>query len=76
MCVCYLATSGQLMTVGMVGYPNVGKSSTINTLLKKKVVPVSNTPGKTKHLQVSYETDYIPIYYMYIWLVFYLDDTG
>eukprot|EP01125_Pyxidicula_operculata_P004264 TRINITY_DN1631_c0_g1_i1.p1 TRINITY_DN1631_c0_g1~~TRINITY_DN1631_c0_g1_i1.p1 ORF type:complete len:650 (+),score=181.73 TRINITY_DN1631_c0_g1_i1:196-1950(+) len=37
--------------VGMVGYPNVGKSSTINALLGKKRVAVSKTPGKTKHFQ-------------------------
>eukprot|EP01006_Ploeotia_vitrea_P011684 TRINITY_DN31069_c0_g1_i1.p1 TRINITY_DN31069_c0_g1~~TRINITY_DN31069_c0_g1_i1.p1 ORF type:complete len:645 (-),score=108.23 TRINITY_DN31069_c0_g1_i1:67-2001(-) len=37
--------------IGMVGYPNVGKSSTINTLLGQKKVTVSATPGKTKHLQ-------------------------
>jgi large subunit GTPase 1 len=39
-------------TIGMVGYPNVGKSSTINTLLTYKKVSVSSTPGKTKHFQV------------------------
>lgn len=39
-------------TVGMIGYPNVGKSSTINALcVEKKVVPVSATPGRTRHLQ-------------------------
>ena len=37
--------------VGMVGYPNVGKSSTINALLNFKQVVVSATPGKTKHFQ-------------------------
>lgn len=44
--------------VGMVGYPNVGKSSVINTLLGvaksshgKLRVAVSSTPGKTKHFQ-------------------------
>ncbi|VDO35617.1 unnamed protein product [Brugia timori] len=37
--------------VGMVGYPNVGKSSTINKLLDRKKVSVSATPGKTRHLQ-------------------------
>ena len=39
--------------VGLVGYPNVGKSSTINSLLTYKKVSVSATPGKTKHFQVS-----------------------
>jgi len=35
-----------------IGYPNVGKSSTINAILKMKKVPVSATPGRTKHFQV------------------------
>lgn len=46
--------SGQQPTklvVGLVGYPNVGKSSTINSLLGEKKVSVSSTPGKTKHFQ-------------------------
>ena len=34
-----------------MGYPNVGKSSTINSLLGQKRVSVSSTPGKTKHFQ-------------------------
>ncbi|KAI5806530.1 hypothetical protein DFH27DRAFT_347670 [Peziza echinospora] len=38
-------------TIGLVGYPNVGKSSTINALIKSKKVSVSSTPGKTKHFQ-------------------------
>lgn len=43
-------TPSQLV-VGLVGYPNVGKSSTINALLGSKKVSVSSTPGKTKHFQ-------------------------
>lgn len=39
------------LVVGLVGYPNVGKSSTINSLLGEKKVNVSSTPGKTKHFQ-------------------------
>jgi large subunit GTPase 1 len=35
----------------LVGYPNVGKSSTINALIGAKKVSVSSTPGKTKHFQ-------------------------
>jgi len=41
---------------GLVGYPNVGKSSTINALLTYKKVSVSSTPGKTKHFQVAFLT--------------------
>lgn len=41
-------------TIGLVGYPNVGKSSTINALLMNKKVSVSATPGKTKHFQTLY----------------------
>ncbi|XP_014479143.1 PREDICTED: large subunit GTPase 1 homolog [Dinoponera quadriceps] len=45
-------------TIGLVGYPNVGKSSTINALLMDKKVSVSATPGKTKHFQTLYlDTD-------------------
>ncbi|EGO05096.1 hypothetical protein SERLA73DRAFT_174095 [Serpula lacrymans var. lacrymans S7.3] len=39
------------LVVGLVGYPNVGKSSTINALVGEKKVSVSSTPGKTKHFQ-------------------------
>lgn len=42
------------VTVGMVGYPNVGKSSTINVLIADKKVSVSATPGKTKHFQTLF----------------------
>lgn len=38
-------------TVGLIGYPNVGKSSTINMILRQKKVKVSATPGKTKTIQ-------------------------
>lgn len=44
-------TESEILTVGFIGYPNVGKSSTINKILKSKKVRVSETPGKTKHFQ-------------------------
>ncbi|GER39580.1 GTP binding protein [Striga asiatica] len=37
--------------IGFVGYPNVGKSSTINALVGEKRTGVTSTPGKTKHFQ-------------------------
>ena len=43
--------NGTKLVVGMVGYPNVGKSSTINVLCRQKKVAESATPGKTKHFQ-------------------------
>lgn len=45
------------VTVGFVGYPNVGKSSTINALVGAKRAGVTNTPGKTKHFQTLIITD-------------------
>jgi large subunit GTPase 1 len=45
------------LVVGLVGYPNVGKSSTINALLGEKKVSVSSTPGKTKHFQTIHLSD-------------------
>ncbi|RDB28881.1 Large subunit GTPase 1 [Hypsizygus marmoreus] len=47
------------LVVGLVGYPNVGKSSTINSLLGEKKVSVSSTPGKTKHFQTIHLSDKI-----------------
>ena len=36
------------ISVGFIGYPNVGKSSIINTLRKKVVCKVAPVPGETK----------------------------
>ncbi|KAF8529776.1 NGP1NT-domain-containing protein [Hysterangium stoloniferum] len=36
------------ISVGLIGYPNVGKSSLINTLKKSKVCTVAPVPGETK----------------------------
>lgn len=36
------------VTIGMVGYPNVGKSSVINTLKRKTVCKAAPVPGETR----------------------------
>eukprot|EP00919_Chromeraceae_sp_WS-2016_P071265 GHVR01168751.1.p1 GENE.GHVR01168751.1~~GHVR01168751.1.p1 ORF type:complete len:232 (-),score=13.77 GHVR01168751.1:538-1233(-) len=36
------------LSVGFVGYPNIGKSSIINTLRNKTVCKVASVPGETK----------------------------
>ena len=41
-------------SVGFIGYPNVGKSSIINTLKKKKVCKTAPIPGETKVSLRSY----------------------
>jgi large subunit GTPase 1 len=46
-------------SIGLVGYPNVGKSSTINALIGAKKVSVSATPGKTKHFQTIHLSDQV-----------------
>ena len=37
--------------LGLIGHPNVGKSSMVNHLMGEKVVSVKATPGHTKILQ-------------------------
>lgn len=39
------------VTVGVIGYPNVGKSSIINSLKRNRAVGVSSVPGFTKTAQ-------------------------
>lgn len=45
-----------VLTIGCIGQPNVGKSSLLNSLMGRKVVSVSKTPGHTKHFQTIFLT--------------------
>ncbi|KAJ3312076.1 hypothetical protein HDU76_002979 [Blyttiomyces sp. JEL0837] len=56
-CPTPLRENEKKVTVGFVGYPNVGKSSTLNALVGAKKVTVSATPGKTKHFQTIHLDD-------------------
>jgi len=38
------------VNVGIIGYPNVGKSSIINSLKRKRAVGTSSVPGYTKNI--------------------------
>ena len=46
----YIRTLGK-STLGIVGYPNVGKSSLINALKGYKIAPVTKLPGGTKKIE-------------------------
>ena len=42
------------ITVCLVGDPNMGKSSLMNSVFGKKIVSSSSTPGHTKHIQTYF----------------------
>jgi len=48
---CRNANIKTSITVGVIGFPNVGKSSVINSLKRSKVCNVGSTPGVTKNAQ-------------------------
>ncbi|KAJ3288183.1 Guanine nucleotide-binding-like protein 1 [Borealophlyctis nickersoniae] len=48
--------NNNMITIGLLGHPNVGKSSLINSIVGRKVVSTSRTPGHTKHFQTIHLT--------------------
>jgi hypothetical protein len=55
--------------VGVIGFPNVGKSSLINSLKRSKVCGVGATPGFTKTAQVRARSALAPAHLMLTALV-------
>jgi len=47
-------TSENVITLGLIGHPNTGKSCLLNGLVGKTVVSASYTPGHTKHFQTYF----------------------
>lgn len=48
-----------MVTIGVIGHPNAGKSSLINGIFGRKVVSTSRTPGHTKHLQTMFLSSHV-----------------
>jgi len=46
----------QTISIGFIGYPNVGKSSVINSIKHKKVCKAAPVPGETKVWQYVHLT--------------------
>lgn len=58
-CLSQLHTDKKQISVGFIGYPNVGKSSVINTLRSKKVCNVAPLAGETKVIFMCHHANYI-----------------
>ena len=56
-----------LLTVGFIGYPNVGKSSIINTLCSKRVCNVAPIAGETKVSELALFLNNEHFTLLYVW---------
>ena len=54
------------ISVGFIGYPNVGKSSIINTLRSKKVCSVAPIAGETKASLLMWSTVSLLVHGVYM----------
>ncbi|KAH9912144.1 P-loop containing nucleoside triphosphate hydrolase protein [Epithele typhae] len=50
------ASEPEYLSIGLIGQPNVGKSSLLNALFGTQKASASRTPGKTKHFQTLFWT--------------------
>ncbi len=55
----YSAKSKNVLAVGVLGYPNVGKSSVINSLLSRKIHPTNEQAGTTTAIREVTFDDFI-----------------
>ncbi len=51
----------KFLSIGLIGQPNIGKSSLLNALLGESRVRASKTPGKTKHFQTIFWSEEVRV---------------
>jgi len=53
-CICLANHVSDIPTISLIGQPNTGKSSLLNSIIGEKVVSVSRSCGHTKHWQTHF----------------------